>query len=340
MTNATADQSTFIIAEVGQNHDGSLGLAHAFVDAVAATGATAIKFQTHIADAESTPDEPFRIPFSYEDKTRYEYWKRMEFTAEQWQGLKTHAEEKGLVFMSSPFSLAAVDLLDRLDVCAWKIGSGEIGSVSMLQRMAQKGRRMFVSTGMSDFEEIDDVVEILRTDNADFTLLQCTSAYPADLEDIGLNVISQFKSRYGCPAGLSDHSGTIFPGLAAAALGADCIEVHVTLSREMFGPDIASSISTQDLALLVDGVHAIERMHASPVDKDAAARRLQPMRALFVKSAVTAGPLAAGHRIGPEDVVFKKPGGGISERAFRDFFGKPLARSVDADTFLKPEDFE
>src|SRR5215475_3461247 len=112
----------FVIAEIGQAHDGSLGTAHSYIDAVARTGANAVKFQTHIAAAESTPSEQFRVKFSPQDATRYDYWKRMEFTAEQWQGLAEHAAERGLIFLSTPFSFAAVELLERLDVSAWKVG--------------------------------------------------------------------------------------------------------------------------------------------------------------------------------------------------------------------------
>jgi N-acetylneuraminate synthase len=117
-----------IIGEVAQAHDGSLGMAHAFIEAIAAAGADAVKFQTHIAAAESTPAEPWRVRFSAQDASRYDYWKRMEFTEEQWRGLKQHAFEKGLLFLSSPFSLEAVELLERVGVAAWKIASGETGN--------------------------------------------------------------------------------------------------------------------------------------------------------------------------------------------------------------------
>src|SRR5258706_2002404 len=125
-----------IIAEVAQAHDGSLGLAHAFIDAIAAAGADAVKFQTHIAAAESTPEEPWRVKFSSQDASRYDYWKRMEFSEEQWRGLQQHAEEKELLFLSSPFSLEAVELLERVGVCAWKIASGEVSNAPMFARMA------------------------------------------------------------------------------------------------------------------------------------------------------------------------------------------------------------
>jgi len=327
-----------VIAEVGQNHDGSLGQAHAFIDAVAKTGADVIKFQTHIAAAESSPEETFRVKFSRVDATRYDYWKRMEFTEEQWAGLKKHAEEKGLAFLSSPFSLEAVDLLERIGVTAWKIGSGEVNSVSLLERVARTKKPVFLSTGMSALADIDEAVAFLKARGAAVTLFQCTSAYPSMPESVGLNMIGEFKKRYGCPVGLSDHSGTIFPALAAAALGAAAVEVHVTLSRELFGPDVAASVTTEELALLVRGVRDIEKMVAHPVDKDAKARELAPLRKLFGKSAVAAQNIPAGTPLAEGHVVFRKPGSGIPEKKFSSLVGKKVVREIKKDSFLREED--
>ena len=147
-----------IIAEVGLAHDGSLGLAHAFIDEIARNGADAVKFQTHIADAESTPGEPFRVRFSPQDATRYDYWKRMEFSEGQWRELSEHARRKGLIFLSTPFSFEAVELLARLGMPAWKVGSGEVTNVPMLARMAATGRPLLISSGMSSWEELDRAV--------------------------------------------------------------------------------------------------------------------------------------------------------------------------------------
>src|SRR3990170_846507 len=151
-----------IVGEVAQAHDGSLGTAHAFIDAIANAGADAVKFQTHIAAAESTPAEPWRVIFSQQDATRYDYWKRMEFTEEQWCGLKKHADERGLKFLSSPFSIEAVELLTRVGVAAWKVASGEVSTTPMFERMAATGLPIFLSTGMSPLNEIDAAVELVQ----------------------------------------------------------------------------------------------------------------------------------------------------------------------------------
>ena len=257
-----AGGGSLLVAEVAQAHDGSLGMAHAFIDAVANAGADAIKFQTHIAAAESTPHEQWRVKFSYQDATRYDYWRRMEFTPDQWHGLKRHCDERGLIFLSSPFSVDAVDLLTQVGVAAWKIASGEVANTPMFERMAQTGLPILLSTGMSSLAEVDDAVARVKARGLPLTVLQCTSAYPCPPEKVGLNLIPLFRERYGCPVGLSDHSGTIYPGLAAAAIGIDVLEVHVTLSREMFGPDVCVSITTAELKQLVDGVRFTERLRA------------------------------------------------------------------------------
>ncbi len=330
----------FIIAEVGLNHDGSLGNAHAFIDAIAQTGASAVKFQTHIAEAESSDQETFRVNFSYADQTRYDYWQRTSFTEEQWAGLKKHADEKGLAFLSSPFSPAAIDLLERLGMPVWKVASGETGSLQMLERMAATGKPLIVSTGLSSYAEVDSQVERLRRlCPGRFALLQCTTSYPTPAKDVGLNVMTEFARRYHCPVGLSDHSGTMFPSLVATWLGASILEVHVTLSPQAFGPDISSSLTIGDLRSLVDGVRFVTGMRDSPVDKDALAAEKAPLRKLFGKSAFTTSALLPGELIERENLMFRKPGTGISELELAHYLGRPLVRPVAAGAMLSKSDF-
>lgn len=333
------DRQCLVIAEVAQAHDGSLGTAHAFIDAIAVAGADGVKFQTHIAAEESTPGEPWRVKFSYQDKTRYDYWQRMEFTEEQWYGLKQHAAERGLLFFSSPFSMQAVELLERIGVAAWKVASGEVTNIALLRRMTQSGLPFIVSSGMSSWADLDGVVELLEQAGAGYALLQCTSAYPCPPEKVGLNVMAEFRARYGCPVGLSDHSAHIYPGLAAAVLGAEVVEVHVTLSREMFGPDVSSSLTTGELRQLVEGVRFIERMLHNPVDKEQAALDMQSMKALFTKSIVAARDLAAGIILGPGDLTCKKPGTGLPPERLDDMLGKRLARGLARDECIQEGDW-
>jgi N,N'-diacetyllegionaminate synthase len=331
-------KSCMIVAEVAQAHDGSLGMAHAFIDAIAAAGAHAVKFQTHIAAAESTSDESWRVKFSRQDATRFEYWKRMEFSEEQWVGLKKHAEERKLKFLSSPFSIEAIELLTRVGVSAWKVASGEVSNTPMFERMIATKLPVILSTGMSSLEEIDAVVERVKEARLPLTVLQCTSAYPCPPEKIGLNLIPFFRDRYKCAVGLSDHSGTVYPGLAAATLGIDVLEVHVTLSREMFGPDVSVSITTAELRQLVEGIRFIETMNAHPLEKDALISELKPIRDLFTKSIVARCDLPAGTILEEEHLSVKKPGTGIPASRLNEVVGQTLRRSVIADQILQESD--
>lgn len=330
----------FLIAEIAQNHDGSLGTAHSYIEAVARAGADAVKFQTHIAGAESTHQEPWRVKFSPQDATRYDYWKRMEFTEEQWRGLAEHAGERGLVFLSSAFSLKAVDLLQRIGVAAWKVGAGEITNIPMIEQMARTGKPVLLSSGMCGWRELDSAVASVRRCGALPGVFQCTSIYPCPPEKLGLNVLVEMRRRYGCPVGLSDHSGTIYGGLAAAVLGANMIEVHVVFSRECFGPDVPASITTSELAQLVQGVRFIETAQAHPVEKDSSAEELAELRGIFGKSVVAARDLPAGWQVKETDLVFKKPGTGIPANRVQELLDRRLRRTVAADSLLSEEDFE
>lgn len=335
---AWPDARCLVVGEVAQAHDGSLGLAHAFIDAVAAAGADAVKFQTHIAAAESTPAEPWRVRFSLQDESRYHYWRRMEFSEPQWAGLQRHAAERGLLFLSSPFSLEAADLLTRVGVAAWKVASGEVGNPELLERIAATGLPVLLSTGLSTLAEIDAAVARIRRHGLPLAVLQCTSAYPCPPDRVGLDLLALFRERYGCSVGLSDHSGTIYPALAATVLGAEVIEVHVTLSREMFGPDVSASVTTAELRQLVEGVRWIEAMLAHPVEKDAVADELVPIRALFTKSVVARCDLPVGTVLRAEHLAVKKPGTGLPASRLPALLGGVLRRSLRADELLADSD--
>jgi len=330
-----------ILAEVAQAHDGSLGSAHAYVDAVAAAGAEAVKFQTHIAQAESSAQEPFRVRFSRQDATRYDYWKRMEFSEAGWAGLAQHAREKGLIFLSSPFSEQAVDLLERLDMPAWKIPSGEVTNPLLFERIAATGRPVLLSSGMSSLAETDQAVAWFKERGLPLGVFQCTSQYPCPPEAVGLNLLQAFRDRYQVPVGLSDHSGTIYGGLAAVSLGASMLEVHVTLSRESFGPDVVASVTTGELRTLVDGVRFIESALAHPLDKDALAGRMGEMRGLFGKALVAGRDLQAGQALARADLTARKPAtAGIPAEELETVVGRRLRRDVAAGAFLDRQDLE
>lgn len=328
---------TDIIIEVAQAHDGSLGILHSYIDAVARTGANAIKFQTHIAEAESSSLEPFRVNFSYEDVTRYDYWHRMEFTEEQWGGIKEHCDEVGLEFLSSPFSIAAVELLERLGMKRYKIASGETTNYLMLDRIARTGKPIMLSSGMSSWAELDATLDFLKPYGNELSLFQCTTAYPTQAEEIGLNVIDEMKTRYGLKVGLSDHSGTIYAPLAAVSRGAEMIELHVVFHSEMFGPDAKASLTPEQITEMVKGIRFIERSLANPVDKGVEVIQ-GSVKTAFGKSLAVRHDLPAGHQLKVEDLESKKPGGvGLPAKDYLQVVGQCLAQNMKAQEFLKTE---
>jgi len=332
------ENKTLIVAEIAQAHDGSLGIAHSYIDAVSKAKVDAVKFQTHIAPAETTIHEPWRVKFSKQDKTRYDYWKRMEISKEGWKGLKKHAKEVGLKFLSSPFSLEAVELLKEVGVDAWKIASGEVNNDKLLDSIAETNQEIYLSTGMSTMKEIDSSVQKIKNKGLEFTLMQCTSMYPTPSSKVGLNMIDFFKNRYKCDVGLSDHSGKIFPGLAAVTMGINVLEVHATFSKEIFGPDTSSSLAIDELKQLVEGVRFIEDMNRNYIDKDVIAIEFENMRRIFRKSIVFKINLKKGTIITNKNILFKKPGTGIDPKDVKNIIGKKLKRDVNEDELILMDD--
>ncbi|MGH1387692.1 N-acetylneuraminate synthase family protein [Kordia sp.] len=331
-------KQTYIIAEIAQAHDGSLGMAHAYIDAVAKTGANAIKFQTHIAVAESSIHEPFRVKFSKQDATRYEYWQRMEFSLPQWKELKAHCDEVDLDFLSSPFSNAAVDLLEEVGVSCYKVGSGEVNNFLLLEKIAKTGKPIIISSGMSSFAELDETVAFLKEKNCEFSILQCTTSYPTAPKQFGLNVIQELKERYQVKIGFSDHSSGIEAGIAAATLGAEILEFHVVFDKEMFGPDAKSSLTFPETTKLVSAVRNIDEALNHPIDKKDNSQYSE-LKQIFEKSLAINKDLPKGHVLTFNDLEAKKPKNyGILASKFQEVIGKTLVNDMKQWDFLNEED--
>jgi N,N'-diacetyllegionaminate synthase len=323
-----------IVAEVGSVHDGSLGNALRLIDAASDAGADTVKFQTHIAEAESLPDAP--SPGYFSDEPRIAYFRRTGFSLDQWQRLARHAESRSVTFLSSPFSIEAVDLLENVGVKAYKIPSGEVSNLPLLERIAAIGKPVLLSSGMSDWKELDRAVAVLKP-ACELTVLQCSSAYPCAPEQVGLNMISEMRARYGVAVGFSDHTLGFAAAIAAAALGATIIEKHFTFSRLMYGSDAKHSMEPTDFRVLCACLREVWRMTANPVDKNDTTPYAD-MKRIFEKSVVTARPLATGTVVTREMLAFKKPGDGISAARYASVLGRSLKRAVPADHKLTEED--
>jgi N-acetylneuraminate synthase len=325
----------FIIAEVGQAHEGSLGILHSYIDTLADTGVDAIKFQTHIAKAESSQYEPFRVNFSYEDNTRYEYWQRMEFTLEEWGGIRQHCDDVGVEFISSPFSNMAVDWLEEIGVETYKIGSGEVNNLLMLEKIAKTKKDIILSSGMSSFSELDDAIQLLQSFGNNLSVLQCTTKYPTGAKDIGLNVLQELWQRYNIPIGLSDHSGTIFPSLAAVSLGAQILEFHAVFDKRMFGPDSKSSLTMDEIKQLVQGVRFIEESLANKIDKTNNSK-YKELKDIFEKSLAVNKDMKIGDTITFDDLEAKKPKGyGVPAQEYQRVIGKKINTDLKQWDFLE-----
>jgi N-acetylneuraminate synthase len=328
----------FTIAEIGQAHDGSLGLLHSYIDAVATTRVNAIKFQTHIAAAESSIHEPFRVQFSKQDTTRFDYWKRMEFSLEEWKDIKKHCDEVGLEFMSSPFSNAAVDLLEEVGVKRYKVGSGEVNNFLLLEKIAKTGKPVIISSGMSSFDELDATIAFLKERRVSYSILQCTTSYPTKPEQFGLNVIQELKNRYKVPVGFSDHSSSTEACIAATALGAEILEFHVVFDKNMFGPDAKSSLTIKEVSLLVKATNVISKSLAKPIDKKDNSE-FKELKSIFEKSLAINKKLPQNHIITFDDLEAKKPKGyGILASNYEKIIGMKLKKSMNKWDFLNDSD--
>jgi N-acetylneuraminate synthase len=233
-----------------------------------------------------------------------------------------------------------VDLLANIGIPAWKVASGEVSNLPMFIQMASSRIPFLISTGMSPLDEIDRAVAMVQSQELPFAIFQCTSMYPCPPEKLGLNMIPFLHERYKCLVGFSDHSGTIYSGLAATTLGAVAVETHVAFSRDVFGPDVSSSITIQELKQLVIGIRYIKTACLNPVDKDIMADELAMVRDLFTKSIVLQNNLQAGTILQKNHLTFKKPGTGISPKDIDNILGKRLVRNMEKNEMLQLSDIE
>jgi sialic acid synthase SpsE len=324
-----------LIAEIGSVHDGSFGNALKLIEAAAACGADAVKFQTHIAAAETLEDAP--MPPYFKGEPRFAYFGRTGFSLDQWRALRAQAMHHAVTFLSSPFSIEAVDLLEEVGVESYKVPSGEVSNLPLLERIAATGKPVLLSSGMSDWAELDAAVGALRT-GGPVTILQCSSAYPCLPEQVGLNVLAEMRQRYALPVGFSDHTNGPAAAIAAVALGATVVEKHFTFSRLMYGSDAANGMEPEDFRKLATCLRDVWAMLASPVDKDEVAPYAE-MKRIFEKSIVAAKPVAAESALRREDLAFKKPGDGIPAAQWRALIGRRLRHGVAADHKFTSDDF-
>jgi sialic acid synthase SpsE len=328
-----AGSPALIVAEIGNNHDGSIRLAERLIEAAGEVGADAVKFQTHIAEAEMLPSTPTPPHF---DEPRWEFTKRMELSREDHLHLKGFAEECGLVFFSSPFSVEAVELLEEVGVPAYKVASGELSNPPLLEAVAATGKPVLLSSGMSGMEDVDRAAATLRAEGSELVVLQCTSNYPCPPELVNLRAMAAMGERLGVPYGLSDHTPGVWTSVAAVALGAVVVEKHFTLSKRLYGPDHHASLTPEELGRLVEGVREVEAAMGSGLkERDAS---LDPARATFEKSIVARMRIPEGAVLEQGMLTTKRPGNGISALRIGEVVGRTTARELEPDHQLEEAD--
>lgn len=331
-------KKTFVIAEIGSMHDGSFGNATKAVELAQHIGADAVKFQTHLAQYETVKNAP--NPSYFKGEPRYDYFKRTAFSTTQWKELKAFCDELAITFISSPFSKEAVDLLEDVGVQKYKIPSGEVTNIELLEAAANTGKPIILSSGMSNWEELDNAVQVLqRGDVQELTVLQCSSAYPCPIERVGLNIIKEIKHRYGCIAGFSDHTSTNYAAFAAVSLGAEVIEKHLTFSKHMYGSDAPLAAEPDQFREMIEGIRTIEKILAHPVDKD----DLTPysdMKKVFEKSIVANENIEKNSIITASMLGVKKPGTGLPPNKLSSIIGKRAKRKIKKDTLLSLSDYK
>lgn len=326
----------FVIAEVGINHEGDIDKALQLVDAAVEAGAGCVKFQCHITEAEMVPTD--MKPGKISNERLWDIIKRCELSeAEEWE-VKRHCEEKGILYLCTPFSREAADRLEAMDVVGFKIGSGECNNTPLLRHIARKGRPIILSTGMNNLATIRESVDAILEHDCPLMLMHCTSAYPTPYEHVRLGAIAELREAFGLPVGLSDHSLGIYTCLGAAALGACAFEKHFTISRQWPGPDTPISIEPQELAELVKGSRAVFLARGGsktvlPLER--------PVIEFAYATVVTLTPIKAGETLGLSNVWVKRPGTGpILAKDLDMVLGKTAKRDLPAHVHLALTDFE
>jgi N,N'-diacetyllegionaminate synthase len=329
----------FIIAEAGVNHNGSLERALRLVDAAQRSGANCVKFQTFQAAELVTPNTPkarYQLTQTRGKNLQLAMLKKLELPREAFVKIKRYCERKKILFLSTPYGFADVDFLESLGVKAFKVASGQLVEPVFLKHIARKGKPMILSTGMATLREIDQAVSAVhQTGNKKIVLLQCTTEYPSQIGDANLRVISALRQRFAVPVGYSDHTTGFLASIVSVAAGAHLIEKHLTLDKNMSGPDHASSMNPSEFRELVHSVRQAElalgssRKAPCPVER----RNAKVMR----RSVATAQIISKGLRIKESMLTLKRPGTGIPPRAWTQLLGRRSLREIPANVLLKTE---
>lgn len=326
-----------IIAEAGDNHNGNLELAYQLVDKAVEAGADCVKFQTFVTEeviSKRAEKAEYQKESTGTEESQYEMVKKLELTFDNFRELQKYAKGKGIEFLSTPFDIPSVDFLESIDIPYFKIPSGEITNLPYLIRIARTGRKIILSTGMAEVDEIEEAVKVLKAHGAgEISLLHCNTEYPTPMEDVNLRAMLTLKEKFGMRTGYSDHTKGIEVPVAAVALGAEIIEKHFTLDHNMEGPDHKASLEPDELKAMVEGIRNIEKALGNGV-KTASNSEKKNIN-IARKSIVARRKIRKDEIFTEDNLAVKRPGNGISPMKWYDVIGTKAVRDFDEDEMIE-----
>lgn len=329
--------STSLIGEIGLSHEGSLGFALSLIDACKKSGLDYVKFQHHSSTHESTKDEKFRANVFPQDNSRFDYWARTSFTRKEWERIVEHCTNLEIKFLCTPFSTWSANELLEIGCTEVKIGSGDTNNWELLDFCKRHFKKVFLSTGMSTRNEIEEAIAFFAEFNGDLIVLQCTSGYPTNLSEVGLSYLDFLRSKVKY-IGLSDHTGNEFVPMSAIAQGADFVEFHVVFDKHQFGPDSQASLTFEE-ASRVSAFRTTWRIVNDPsYDKDLIANKLFQMREIFGRGLSLKSGVKRGEVIEEVNLTLKKPKGPLSWIDRQSLIGKRAARDLGSDCHITSSD--
>lgn len=330
-------EKVYIIAEAGVNHNGDLALAKQMVLGAKKAGANAIKFQTFYTENLVTSyaqKAQYQKQKGKSSETQFQMLKKLEISYEEYVLLKALCESVDITFLSTPFDLPSIELLERLNLDCYKVPSGEITDYPYLVRIAKTHKPVLLSTGMSSLKEVDEAVQILRKNGTtDITLLHCNTQYPTPMEDVNLSAMQTLKKKFNVQVGYSDHTLGIEIPIAAVAMGAKVIEKHFTLNKKMEGPDHKASLEPQEFSEMVRAIRSIENAIGNGSKYCSASERSNIVAAR--KSIVASKDIRRGEIFSEENLTTKRPGDGISPMMWLDILGKTASSDFKKDEMIR-----
>ncbi len=331
--------SVFIIAEAGVNHNGSVKLAKDLIDAAVESGADAVKFQTFKAEnlvSKTAKKAEYQKKTTDASESQFDMIKLLELNVSAHKELLAYCQEKGIIFLSSPFDHESIGLLSDLEMKIFKIPSGEITNLPYLRCIGSLDEKVILSTGMSNLEEVRDALDILinaGTSKDNITVLHANTMYPTPMEDVNLNAMLTIQKEFDVAVGYSDHTLGIEVDIAAVAMGASCIEKHFTLDKAMKGPDHKASLEPKELKAMVRAIRNIEKALGS------SEKNLSPSESVNIevvrKSIVASKSIQKGDLLTNKNITIKRPGNGISPMKWDDFIDTIATKNYQKDDFIQ-----